>query len=143
VSRSNSSQSLAASIASWRNGSAGFFKFLDCVEPRVSSGSGGYVPYVPSPNVGAEIARVLATPGVSAAVFCWPRQFGKTATSVMVLLWRFLSRSAENIAVVANSEKQVTSTAFRRPSPTIWTTPHSYLATEWTSITPMSPLARK
>jgi hypothetical protein len=82
----------------------------------VPSGSGGYVPYVPSPNVGAEIARVLATPGVSAAVICWPRRFGKTATSVMVLLWRFLSRSAENIAVVANSEKQVTSTAFRRPA---------------------------
>lgn len=113
MSRLKPQQSLAASIASWRDGSAGFFKFLDDIEPRVPSGSGGYIPYVPAPNVRGEIAFALDNPDVSVAVFCWPRRFGKTATSVMVLLWRFLSRPAENIAVVANSEKQVTSTAFR------------------------------
>jgi hypothetical protein len=94
-------------------GSKGFFQFLADVEPRVPSGTGGYVPFVPGPREHVEIAKALDTDGVSVACLCWPRRHGKTLTSAMVLIWRFLSRPAENIAVVANSEKQVTSTAFR------------------------------
>lgn len=104
---------LAASIASWRDGSKGFFQFLDDVQPRVPSGRGGYVPFVPGPAERAEIARALDDDAISVAVFCWPRRHGKTLTSAMVIIWRFLTRPTENIAVVANSEKQVVDTAFR------------------------------
>lgn len=104
---------LAASIASWRDGSDGFFRFLADVEPRVPSGVGGYVAFVPGPRERAEIVRALDGDGVSVAVFCWPRRHGKTLTSAIVIIWRFLTRPAENVAVVANSEKQVVDTAFR------------------------------
>ncbi|HVJ03292.1 MAG TPA: terminase large subunit [Sphingomonas sp.] len=77
------------------------------------SGTGGFVPFDPGPRERAEIAKALDGDGVSVAVFCWPRRHGKTLTSAMVLVWRFLTRAGENIAVVANSEKQVVDTAFR------------------------------
>jgi len=113
VSVSSRSSNLAASIASWRDGSAGFFKFLEEVQPRVPSGTGGFIPFIPGPRERAEIAKALDGEGVSVAVFCWPRRHGKTATSAMAIIWRFLSRPSENIAVVANSERQVVDTAFR------------------------------
>lgn len=105
--------SLSQTIAAWRDGSVGFFRFLDEVQPRVPSGRGGYVPFVPGPQERAEIARALEGESISVAVFCWPRRHGKTLTSAMIIVWRFLTRPAENIAVVANSEKQVVDTAFR------------------------------
>lgn len=116
MSRSSSTTakpSLAASIAGWRDGSKGFFQFCDDVQPHVPSGSGGYIRFRTGPVERAEIAKALDGNGVSVAVFCWPRRHGKTLTSAMIIVWRFLSRPSENIAVVANSEKQVTSTAFR------------------------------
>lgn len=113
ASSATSKSSLAQSIASWRDGSDGFFRFLADVQPRVPSGTGGFVPFTPGPRERAEIAKALDGDGVSIAVFCWPRRHGKTLTSAMVLIWRFLTRPAENIAVVANSEKQVVDTAFR------------------------------
>lgn len=105
--------SLSQQIASWRDGSVGFNKFLADVQPRVPSGTGGFIPFNPGPRDRAEIAKALDGDGVSVAVFCWPRRHGKTLTSAMVIVWRFLSLPAENIAVVANSEKQVVDTAFR------------------------------
>lgn len=108
-----SKPSLAASIASWRDGSAGFFRFLADVQPRVPSGTGGFIPFNPGPVERAEIAKALDGTDISIAIFCWPRRHGKTLTSAMILVWRFLTRPAENIAVVANSERQVVDTAFR------------------------------
>lgn len=105
--------SLASSIAAWRDGSKGFFQFLADVEPRVPSGTGGFVPFVPGERERAEIAKALDNPEISVAVFAWPRRHGKTLTSAMILIWRFLTRPGEVIAVVANSEKQVVDTAFR------------------------------
>jgi hypothetical protein len=110
---SSSKPSLATSIASWRDGSQGFFRFLADVQPRVPSSTGGFVPFVPGDRERGEIARALDGVDVSVACFCWPRRHGKTLTSAMIIVWRFLSRPAENIAVVANSEKQVVDTAFR------------------------------
>lgn len=115
--------SLAASIASWRDGSAGFFRFLADVQPRVPSGTGGFIPFNPGPVERAEIAKALDGTDVSVAVFCWPRRHGKTLTSAMIIVWRFLTRPAENIAVVANSEKQVVDTAFRTIRQTFEQTP--------------------
>lgn len=109
----NSSPSLAAQIAAWRDGSAGFFQFLEDVQPRVRSHTGGFIPYELSGEPKREVARALDSPDVSIAVWCWPRRHGKTLVSAMTIIWRFLTRPNENIAVVANSEKQVLSTAFR------------------------------
>jgi hypothetical protein len=114
---------LAASIATWRDGSKGFFQFLDDVQPRVPSGRGGYVPFVPGPVERAEIERALEGDKISVAVFSWPRRHGKTVTNAMIIVWRFLTRPNENIAVVANSEKQVTDTAFRTIRSTFEQTP--------------------
>lgn len=119
----SSKVSLATSIASWRSGSAGFFKFLQDVQPRVPSGTGGYVPFEPGPRERAEIAKALDGQDVSVAVFCHPRRHGKTLTTAMILVWRCLTRANENIAVVANSEKQVVDTAFRTIKQTFEQTP--------------------
>lgn len=99
-------------VSSWKDGSKGFFKFLDDVKPVVRSADGGFIPFVPGPRERAEIERALDG-DFSTVVFSWPRRHGKTATSVMIILWRFLTRRTENIAIVANSEKQVVDTAFR------------------------------
>lgn len=108
-----SARSLSQQIASWRDGSAGFFQFVEDVQPRVRSHTGGFAPYSLGPKERAEIARALDGDEVSVAVWCWPRRHGKTLASAMMIVWRFLTRPTENIAVVANSEKQVVDTAFR------------------------------
>jgi hypothetical protein len=108
-----SKSGLAASIASWRDGSKGFFKFLADVEPRVRSANGGFIPYQPGPREAAEITKALDGADISVAVFCWARRHGKSVTSAMIIIWRFLTRQTEQVAVVANSERQVVDTAFR------------------------------
>lgn len=108
-----SAPSLSQQIALWRDGSAGFFRFVQDVQPHVRSHNGGFAPYVIGDRERADIARALDGSDISVAVWCWPRRHGKTLASAMVIVWRFLTRPAENIAVVANSEKQVTSTAFK------------------------------
>jgi hypothetical protein len=112
-SSASSKPSLAASIASWRDGSQGFEQFLKDVQPHVPSGSGGYVPFILDDRIRDEVRKTLDNPDVSVAVFSFPRRHGKTTLAAMLIVWRFLSRPSENIAVVANSEKQVTSTAFK------------------------------
>jgi len=99
-------------VSRWQNGSSGFFNFLDDVKPVVRSSKGGFIPFIPGPRERAEIVKALDGDH-STVVFSWPRRHGKTATSVMIILWRFLTRRTENIAIVANSEKQVVDTAFR------------------------------
>jgi hypothetical protein len=105
--------SLSQQIAAWRDGSAGFFRFVADVQPRVRSHLGGFEPYTIGARERAEIGRALDGQDVSIAVWCWPRRHGKTLASALIIVWRFLTRATENIAVVANSEKQVVDTAFR------------------------------
>jgi hypothetical protein len=105
--------SLSQQIALWRDGSAGFFRFVQDVQPHVRSHTGGFAPYAIGDRERAEIARALDGQDVSVAVWCWPRRHGKTLASAMLIVWRFMTRPTENIAVVANSEKQVVDTAFR------------------------------
>lgn len=104
--------SLMDRVTRWKSGSEGFFNFLDDVKPVVRASGGGFTPFVPGPRERAEIKRALDG-DYSTLVFSWPRRHGKTATSIMIILWRFLTRRTENIAIVANSEKQVVDTAFR------------------------------
>jgi hypothetical protein len=86
---------------------------LDDVQPRVRSSTGGFIPFQPGPRERAEIAKALDGKDISIAIFCWPRRHGKSVTSAMIIVWRFLTRATEMTAVVANSEKQVVDTAFR------------------------------
>lgn len=104
--------SIVDKVARWKTGSDGFFNFLEDVKPVVRSSKGGFIPFVPGPRERAEIIQALDG-DFATVVFSWPRRHGKTATSAMIILWRFLTRRTENIAIVANSEKQVVSTAFK------------------------------
>ena len=96
----------------WRKGSSGFFQFLADVQPRVRSKSGGFIPYSPTGEIRDHIAAALDG-DYSTVCLCWPRRHGKTIAAIMVALWRFTTRPAETIAIVANSEKQAVDTAFK------------------------------
>ncbi|WP_207456054.1 terminase large subunit [Azospirillum sp. SYSU D00513] len=111
-------------IADWRDGSAGFFLWLDDVKPLVPSAKGGFEPYVPGQREREEIAKALDG-GFSTVVFCWPRRHGKTLVSALIIVWRFLTRQTQNVAVVANSERQTTDTAFRTIRTVIEQTPYT------------------
>ena len=82
------------------------------MQPRVRNDRGQFVPYEPTGEIRAEIAKAIDG-SYSTAVFSWPRRHGKTVAAVMIALWRFLSRTGESIAIVANSEKQAVDTAFK------------------------------
>lgn len=99
-------------LGRWRHGAAGFFAWLDDVKPMVPSARGGYEPFVPGARERVEIEKALDG-GYNTAVFCWPRRHGKTLVSALIIIWRFMTRRTENVAVVANSEKQIVDTAFR------------------------------
>ena len=106
------SAAVKSKVADWRHGSAGFFRWLEDVRPMVPSSKGGYEPYIPGPRERAEIAQALDG-DYSTVVFCWPRRHGKTLVSALIIVWRFLTRRTQNIAIVANSEKQSVDTAFK------------------------------
>ena len=120
-----SSKSLKDRIDRWRGGSEGFFKFLDDVKPMIPSSKGGYEVYeVPSEHIRQEIAKALDG-DFSTLVFCWPRRHGKTVVTSLIIIWRFLSRRTQEIAIVSNSERQTVDTAFRLVRDILKQTPYS------------------
>lgn len=112
-SSASSKPSLAASIASWRDGSQGFFKFLADVQPCVRGPKGLPVQFEIEDWQRDDIRRILDDPQITVACLCYPRRHGKTLLTALLIVWRFLSRPAETIAVVANSEKQSIDVCFR------------------------------
>ncbi|MBS0233490.1 MAG: terminase family protein [Proteobacteria bacterium] len=126
VKKKSSVEITRAALARWQQpGSAGFFAFLDDVKPMIPSERGGYQPYViPSDRVRAEIIRILDG-GYSTAIVCWPRRHGKTVLAALIVVWRFLTRRTQNIAIVANSERQTTDTAFRLVRTVLEQTPYT------------------
>ena len=96
----------------WKNGSVGFFAFLDDVQPRVRDGRGGFVAYNPTGEEHAAIAEAIDG-GYSIACLSWPRRHGKTMAVIMIALWRFMTRHGEAVAIVANSQTQAIGTAFK------------------------------
>lgn len=104
---------LKAALARWNQpGAAGFLTFIEDVKPQVPSHGGGHEVYIPTKWELEHIKSALDG-GYSTIVWCWPRRHGKTLTNSLLCVWRFMSRQAENIAIVANSEKQVLSTCFK------------------------------
>lgn len=71
----------AYKVASWRNGSAGFFQWLDDVKPMVPSAKGGFEVYQPGPLERIEIAKAIDG-DYRTIVFCWPRRHGNPSASL-------------------------------------------------------------
>lgn len=100
-------------VALWkRKDSTGFFAWLEDVKPQVPSSKGGFEPYVPGPLERAELVKALDG-DFRTIVLCWPRRHGKTIGAALIITWRFMSRRTQTVAMVANSEKQTTDTAFK------------------------------
>ncbi len=102
-------------VASWLNGSAGFFQWLDDVKPLVPSAKGGYEIFQPGPLERIEIIKAIDG-DFRTIVFCWPRRHGKTLVAALIIVWRFLTRKTQTIGIIANSEKQIVDTAFKTVS---------------------------
>jgi hypothetical protein len=119
-----SAASARAKVAEWREGSKGFFRWLEDTRPMVPASKGGYEAFVPGPRERAEIARALDG-GFSTIVLCWPRRHGKTLVSALIIVWRFLTRQTQNIAIIANSEKQTVDTAFKTVRTILEQTPYT------------------
>lgn len=92
--------------------SEAFFKFLSEVQPVVRNGRGGFVPYMPTGEMRDAIAQALDG-NFSMACLSWPRRHGKTTAVVMIALWRLLTRPAESIGIIANSQLQAVDTGFK------------------------------
>jgi phage terminase large subunit-like protein len=93
----------------------------------VSGPNGKPVPFELRPSEIEEIRAALD--GTSdghyrTVVFCWPRRHGKTVASALIILWRFLTRTGQGIAIVANSQKQTIDTAFKTIRDLILATPY-------------------
>jgi hypothetical protein len=111
-------------IAAWRDGSAGFFQWLEDVQPRVPSSKGGYEVYVPGDREREELRKALDG-DYRTIVLCWPRRHGKTLASALIITWRFLTRRTQAMAMVANSEKQTVDTAFKLVRTILEQTPYT------------------
>jgi hypothetical protein len=101
-----------AKIERWLGGADGFLNWIDDVKPLIPSDRGGFEPYVPDDAIRAAIRKALDG-GFHTLIFCWPRRHGKTVICTLIVVWRFLTRRTQSIAIVANSERQSTDTAFR------------------------------
>lgn len=91
-------------------------------KPRVPSEKGGYRDAEFSERERAEITRALDGDH-GTIVFCWPRRHGKTVASALIIVWRFLTRQTQDIAIVANSTTQAVDTAFKLVKTIITQTP--------------------
>lgn len=108
----------------WRRGAKGFFQWLDDVRPMVPSSKGGFEPYVPGPLERIELTKALDG-DYRTIVLCWPRRHGKTLAAALIIAWRFMSRNTQNVAMVANSEKQTVDTAFKIVRDVLRETPYA------------------
>ena len=115
----------ADKIAAWRNGADGFLAWIDDVKPRIPSEKGGFQPYtIPSDLVRDEIRRSLDG-AYSTIIYCWPRRHGKTVAAALLVVWRFLTKRTQTIAIVSNSEKQSVDTAFKLVKTILEQTPYT------------------
>lgn len=125
---------LKSRISAWRNGSEGFFRWISDTKPMIPSEKGGFEPYVPPNEEVREAIRQALDGGFSTVVFCWPRRHGKTVVSALIVVWRFLTRKTQTVAIVANSERQSVDTAFKLAKTIIEQTPYSKLLVDEGSI---------
>ena len=108
----------------WRGGSEGFFRWIEDVRPMVPSSKGGFEPYVPGPLERIELTTALDG-SYRTIVLCWPRRHGKTLAAALIVCWRFMSRRTQNVAMVANSERQSVDVAFKLVRDILRETPYA------------------
>lgn len=103
-----------AQIERWKVPTAeGFFAFIEDVQPMIPSSKGGYEIFkIEDDEIRSEIEALL-DPKKSTLVISWPRRHGKTVVIALIIVWRFMTRITQEIAIVANSQKQTVDTAFR------------------------------
>ncbi|SOD96629.1 terminase large subunit domain-containing protein [Caenispirillum bisanense] len=71
----------------------------------------------------AEITEALSGK-YSTVVLCWPRRHGKTVATALIILWRFLTRTHQKMALVGNNEKQAIGVAFETVRGILEATPY-------------------
>jgi len=122
--KKSSTAKAVSKVTSWRNGSSGFFQWLEDVKPLVPSSKGGFEVYAPGPLERAEIEKAIDG-DYRTIVFCWPRRHGKTLVTALIIVWRFLTRKTQTIGIIANSEKQIVDTAFKTVASILRKTPYT------------------
>lgn len=104
-------------VLSWRDGAAGFFRWIGDVQPRVPAKQGGFIIFEPEVFQKKAVREALAQNAegnwrYGTLIFSFPRRHSKTTLAALLVLWRFFTRVTENIVILANSEKQSVSTGF-------------------------------
>ena len=104
-------------IASWRKGADGFFSWIEAVQPRIPSSSGGFTVFRPELFQEQAIRAALQqNPDGSwkytTIAFSMPRRHSKTVIVALLCLWRLCTRQGENIVCLANSERQSATVGF-------------------------------
>lgn len=115
----------AEQIERWKSPTAeGFFAFIEDVEPMIPSSKGGFEVFkIEDVEIRREIEGLLE-PGKSTLVACWPRRHGKTVVIALIIVWRFVTRITQTIAIVANSKTQTVDTAFKLVKTILEQTPY-------------------
>lgn len=106
----------------WKGNAAGFFAFLQDVQPQVPRADGSWGPLTLEPWQRTDI-RAALNGKHRTAIFLWPRRHGKTLAVALVILWRFVSRESQTICLVSNSSSQSVAACFRIVSGIIRHTP--------------------
>lgn len=105
-------------VQSWTaNSPEAFFAWLEDIQPRVPSARGGYAVFVPEPFQRDAIRDALATNGAgdwkyTTIAFSFPRRHSKTTLMALLVLWRFTTRTTQNIVCMATNERQTVATGF-------------------------------
>lgn len=116
-------------LEEWRDGAEGFFRWIADMKPRIKHSDSKYRPVELTDWQRRELAPIFErTPDGSLkhkrTCLTWPRRHSKTVMNVLVALHRFFTSQNQIIKVLANSERQATSTAFRLCRDIITHTPH-------------------
>jgi hypothetical protein len=122
-------------ITRWRERADGFFAFLDDVRPLIPGPRDSFVVYIVPNDEVRDALRDALDRKYSTVVLCWPRRHGKTVATALIIVWRFLTRRLQTIAIVANSEKQTVDTAFRLVRSILEKTPYTRQLVESGAIT--------
>ena len=104
-------------VAGWRNGWRGFLQWLEDVQPRIPSASGGYAVFRPERFQQGFIRAALrqnpdGTWKYTTIAVSMPRRHSKTVLIALLCLWRMCTQTGENIVCLANSERQSMSVGF-------------------------------
>lgn len=106
-------------IKSWlKPNGEGFLQWLDDIKPKIPSAKGGFEQFKLEDFQEEFIRQALATreDGVfryQTIVISLPRRHSKTTLMALLVLWRFTTRTTENIVVLSNSQRQNLGTAFK------------------------------